>query len=192
MVTARRCFKLGQSATRRIQHWRNTALLLGLGLAGLGIQGCSETAKPVTSPTGGMVHSYFGGPFSASGSSTFDRAAKHVSLSSFINTHPPNTAFVPTEILNGTFVTADTGFLNITENFPEADSGVLTPQNPPLAGAWAVEIPGAGALADFLRVSGSSSSRVLHSVPIAMAENTACQDFPKPVPFLYVTVPNSG
>src|SRR3982075_1125343 len=105
MATARRSSKFGQSTAHRIQHWRNTALSLGLCFAGLGIQGCSETAKPVTSPTGGMVHSYFGGPFSASGSSTFDRTAKHVSLSSFINTNPPNTAFVPTEILNGTFVT---------------------------------------------------------------------------------------
>jgi hypothetical protein len=170
-------------------------MLVALWLApSLGLLGCGQSAKPVVPPAASLVYSYFGGPFSVTGSdvprsaSTFDHSAGQIEVSSFVTTA---TAQVPTEILNGSFVTAPTGFLSITENFATTSSGVIAPQNPPLTGAWAVEIPGAGALANLLNVNSTVIPAVVTAAPSAMADNTACPDFPTAVPFLYVTVPNA-
>jgi hypothetical protein len=172
-----------------------STILLGLCFAMLGSSGCGQTAKPVTSSSASLVDSYFGGPFNVPGSnlakssSTFDHAAKQISVSAFINTQ---TAQVPTGIISGGFVIADTGFLKITENFATNSSGVITPQNPPLTGAWAVEIPGVGALANLLSINSTSTAASVRAAPAAMAENTACPDFSNPASFLYVTVPNAA
>jgi hypothetical protein len=169
-------------------------ILLGLCFVVLGSSGCGVTANPLTSPSAGLVDSYFGGPFAAHGSdlgkssSTFDHAAKQIGVSAFISNQ---TAQVPTAIINGTYVAADTGFLYITENFATT-TGVPRAQNPPLSGAWAVEIPGAGALANLLSVNNSGGALSVSASPTAMAENTACPNFSKPASFLYVTVPNTN
>jgi hypothetical protein len=93
--------------------------------------------------------------------------------------------------MNGVFAPANTGFLSITENFATTSSGIIGAQNPPLTGAWAVEIPGAGALANLLSLSGANNS-IVKAAPAAMAENTACPTFANAAQFLYVTVPNAG
>jgi hypothetical protein len=166
------------------------AMLGTLALFGFG--GCGETAKPVTSPSATQVSSYFGVPFSVAGtnlaksSSTFDHVANQISVSAFVATQ---TAQVPSGIISGGFVKADTGFLNITEKFATGSSGVPSPQNPPITGAWAVEIPGAGALANLLNVTGSGT---LRAAPAAMAENAVCPNFQELTSFLYVTVPNAN
>ena len=165
-------------------------------MAPFGFGGCGETAKPVTSPSANQVYSYFGSPFSVSASSVarsssaFDHAANQIGVSGFITT--ASNAQVPTAIINGTLETAGTGFLRITENFATTSSGVIAPQNPPLTGAWALEIPGAGALANFLNVNSSDPSAVkVTAAPAAMADNTACPNFVTPAPFWYVTVPSA-
>lgn len=183
---------------RKRQQSRTTfagSLLVLCMVAQFGFAGCGQTAPTVTSPSANQVYSYFGGPFNVPGSdlaksaSTFDHAAKQIGVSSFITN---NNAQVPTAIINGTFGTAGTGFLQITENFATTSSGVIGAQNPPLTGAWAVEIPGAGALANLLSVNSSSASGAsVRAAPAAMAENTACPNFSNPVPFLYVTVPDA-
>jgi hypothetical protein len=201
MLSARRTFRFYQivvgTLVRKMRRRDKTLLplLLGLSFAVLCSGGCGQTAKPITSSAEGTVYSYFGGPFSVAGSdlakssSTFDHTANQVAVSAFINTQ---TAQVPTAIIEGPFLTADTGFLSITENFATTSSGVIAAQNPPLTGAWAVEIPGAGALANLLSVNGANAGQVsVSAAPLAMAENTACPNFPKPVSFLYVTVPNA-
>jgi hypothetical protein len=169
------------------------AMVAMLGtLAFFGFGGCGETAKPVTSPSATQVSSYFGVPFSVAGtnlatsSSTFDHVANQISVSAFVTTQ---TAQVPSDIIGGGFVKADTGFLNITENLATGSSGVPSPQNPPVTGAWAVEIPGAGALANLLNVT---SSGTLRAAPAAMAENAVCPNFKELTSFLYVTVPNAN
>ena len=156
-----------------------------------GFGGCGQTAKPVTSASTNQVYSYFGSPFDVSASSlpisssTFDHAANQIGVSSFITT--PGNAQVPTAIINGTLEAAATGFLKITETFATS-SGVIVPQNPPLTGAWAVEIPGAGALANLLSLTNSG----VRAGPAAMAENAACPNFQNLTNFLYVTVPNAN
>src|SRR5215813_3815297 len=157
-----------------------------------GLSACGETAKPVISPAAGQVDSYFGGPFVVAGSalhetsSSFDHTAGQVAVSGFI-TNQTNQQ-VPTDLVSGAFLPAPTGFLSVTENFAPNSSGVMSAQNPPLTGAWAIEIPGAGALANFLSI-GSTGTR---AAPAAMAENKACPDFLNPTAFLYVTVPRDG
>ncbi|HEY2548612.1 MAG TPA: hypothetical protein VGI46_21235, partial [Candidatus Acidoferrum sp.] len=202
MVIARRTFAFRQRVVNTLSQEISrrekilSTMLLGLGFVVLGSSGCGQTVKPTTSPTTGQVDSYFGGPFNVAGSelqkssATFDHAANQIGVSAFINT--VSGAPVPTQIINGTFATADTGFLSISENFATTTSGVISPQNPPLAGAWAVEIPGAGALANLLSVlppvNGISAVR---AAPAAMAENTVCPSFSNQPAFLYVTVPNT-
>jgi hypothetical protein len=172
-----------------------STMLLALCVAPLGFSGCGQTANPVTPASAKLVYSYFGSPFSVSASnlpksvSTFDHSAGQVDVSSFITT---TSGQVPSAILNGTFVTAPTGFLNITENFATTSSGVIKAQNPPVTGAWAVEIPGAGAIGNLLSVNTTGGGLRLPAAPAAMAENTACPNFPKPAPFLYVTVPTAS
>src|SRR5215475_10016351 len=158
----------------------------------VGLSACGETAKPVTSPAADQVDSYFGGPFVVAGSalhetsSSFDHTAGQIAVSGFI-TNQTNQQ-VPTDLVSGAFLPAPTGFLSVTENFAPNSSGVMSAQNPPLTGAWAIEIPGAGALANFLSI-GSTGTR---AAPAAMAENKACPDFLNPTAFLYVTVPRDG
>lgn len=169
-----------------------SAMLVVLCMAApFGFGGCGETAKPVTAASATQVYSYFGSPFNVAASSlpisssTFDHTANQIGVSSFITTL--SNAQVPTATINGTLETAPTGFLKITENFATS-SGVFAPQNPPLTGAWAVEIPGAGALANLLSVTNSG----VRAGPAAMAENTACPNFANLAYFLYVTVPNAN
>ena len=161
--------------------------------------GCGQTAKPVTPASAGKVYSYFGGPFAVAGITsgnlfqavaTFDHAANQVGVSGFVVNQNSQ---VPTGVLNGSFTAANTGFLSITENFATNGSGIMTAQNPPLTGAWAVEIQGAGALANLLNVNNAPGGAVtVSAAPTAMADNTACPDFPAAKSFLYVTVPNAG
>src|ERR1700730_168901 len=176
MVIARRAptFRrmLAHAPDLKIQRCEITlpVILLGLCIAVLGSSGCGVTANPVTSPSAGLVDSYFGGPFTANGSdlgksnSTFDHAAKQIGVSGFITNQ---SAQVPTAIISGTYVAADTGFLSITENFASTSSGALRAQNPPLSGAWAVEIPGAGALANLLSVNNSGGALSVSAAPTA-------------------------
>lgn len=180
---------------RRHRLILSTILLALCVAAPVGFSGCGQTAKPVTPASANLVYSYFGGPFGVSGSdlpksvSTFDHSAGEIDVSSFVTT---TTGQVPSAILNGTFVTAPTGFLNITENFATTSSGVISAQNPPVTGAWAVEIPGAGALGNLLSVNTTGSGLRLPAAPAAMAENTACPNFQKAAPFLYVTIPSAS
>jgi hypothetical protein len=169
-----------------------STMLLGLCLAVLGLSGCGETATSVPPPSAGLVDSYFGGPFGGSASavvakssSTFDHASKQINVAAFVSAQN-----APAPVMNGTFVAAATGFLNITENFAMAGSAAIGPLNPPITGAWAVEIPGVGALANLLLLNSANGSVSASAAPTAMAENTACPDFSNPAPFLYVTVPN--
>jgi hypothetical protein len=196
MVIAWQVLKMWQSTANRLtfssrEHFLWTILL---ACAVVFSGGCSQTAKPVISPATGEVDSYFGGPFNVPGSdlsrsvANFDHAASQVGVSAFVNTQ---TALVPTEVISGEFTPASTGFLSITENFAPSGTGVIGPQNPPLTGAWAVEIAGAGALANFLNVNTSGSTVSVRAAPAAMAENTVCPNFPNPTAFLYVTVPDA-
>jgi hypothetical protein len=61
-----------------------------------------------------------------------------------------------------------------------------------LTGAWAVEIPGAGALANLLSVQNGTGTvgTITNAAPAAMADNTACPSLPNQTSFLYVNVPN--
>ena len=177
---------------RRPKWILSTMFLLLSVTAPVCFSGCGQTAQPVTPASANKVNSYFGGPFNVSGSdlpksvSIFDHSAGAIDVSSFITT---TAGQVPSSILNGTFAAAPTGFLSITENFATTSSGVITAQNPPVTGAWAVEIPGAGALGNLLTVNTTGAGLALPAAPVAMAENTACPNFSAPAPFLYVTVP---
>jgi hypothetical protein len=170
-------------------------ILFGLCLTALGSGGCGETAQPVTSPAADKVNSYFGGPFAVTGStvtasaSAFDRSANRIAVSGLL---AQRTALVPTNIISGSFVSAPTGFLGITESFATTSTAVLTPFNPPLTGAWTVEIPGAGALANLLSINTNSTTATVSAAPTAMADNSTCPNFSTATRFLYVTVPNLG
>lgn len=200
MSIARRALIFRETVSRTLLHCTQPcrrfplALLMGILFVLFGSSGCGQTAQPVVSSSTGKVDSYFGGPFNVAGSdlakssSTFDHAAQQFNISAFVNTA---TAQVPTEIIAGSFATAATGFLSITENFATTSSGVIAAQNPPLTGAWAVEIPGAGALGNFLSVNSANAQVSVSAAPAAMAENTVCPNFSSAVPFLYVTVPNA-
>jgi hypothetical protein len=163
----------------------------------LALGGCGQTAPPVTTPATGKVNTYFGGPFVVTvnplgqSSSSFDHSAGQIGVSAFVSN--AQSIIVPTQVLNGTFTSADTGFLAVSENFATTSSGYL-PQNPPLSGAWAVEIPGAGALANLLSVQTGTGSvaATIKAAPAAMADNTACPVFEQQTPFLYVNVPNTS
>lgn len=169
------------------------ALSLCLHFALLVVGGCSQTAPPVTTTAAEKVNTYFGGPFIVTvnpvgrSSSSFDHSANQIAVSAFVDTG--QSLVVPTQVLSGSFTSANTGFLAVSEDFATTSSG-YGPQNPPLAGAWAVEIPGAGALANLLSVQNGTGSiaTTVKAAPAAMVDNTACPDFPGQ--FLYVNVPN--
>jgi hypothetical protein len=55
-----------------------------------------------------------------------------------------------------------------------------------------VEIPGGGTLANFLSVTSSGVGVSTRAAPAAMAQNTACPNFPDPIYFFYVAVPNAN
>jgi hypothetical protein len=199
MVMARQLLKLrGITRNKREaltfpgrENFLLTALLLSTLLFSAG---CGETAKPVVSPAAGQVNTYFGGPFLVSGSSVtapspgaFDHSANQIAISS--TTVGQNNTRVPVDIINGTFTSADTGFLAVTESLALNPTGSPSAQNPPLTGAWAVEIPGAGALANFLSLHTNGP---ISAAPTAMAQNTACPNSTAPSSFLYVTVPNAA
>jgi len=160
----------------------------------LALGGCGQTAPPVTNPAAGKVNTYFGGPFIVTvnpvgiSSSSFDHSANQIAVSAFVNNQ---SQLVPTQVLSGTLTTANTGFLAISENFATTNSG-YGPQNPPLSGAWAVEIPGAGALANLLSVNTASVPSITSAAPAAMADNTACPDLLQQTSYLYVNVPNTS
>jgi len=199
MVIAWRVVKMWQSTTNKLgvstfPSRQQFLLTILLACAMVFSGSCGQTAKPIISPAIGEVDSYFGGPFNVSGSdlsrsvTRFDHAANQVGVSGFVNTQ---TALVPTQVISGEFAPASTGFLSITENFAPSETGVISPQNPPLTGAWAVEIAGAGALANFLNVNTSGSTVSVRAAPAAMAENAVCPNFQSPTGFLYVTVPDA-
>src|SRR5579864_6499643 len=164
-------------------------LSAGLCFVLFGLGGCSQTAQPVTTSASNEVDSYFGVPFNQSNllrsSSSFDHSANQISVSAFVNN---SSLLVPSQLLSGSFTPANTGFLAISENFATTNSG-YGPQNPPLTGAWAVEIPGAGALANLLTIQIVNNTTTVKAAPAAMADNTACPDFPQQTSFLYVNVP---
>jgi hypothetical protein len=199
MVIARQVLQNSEQSERLRSCERSASFLfltfLALCVALLGAAGCGQTAKPVVSPATGQVDSYFGGPFNVSGSfvarvaSNFDHSANQIAVSGFIPVPGTNTP-VPVNIISGTFASADTGFLGITESFATTSTGIPTSQNPSITGAWAVEIPGAGALANLLRIDTTSTPATTRAAPIAMAQNTACPNFSASAQFLYVTVPN--
>jgi hypothetical protein len=185
--------KVAMLTFARYQNFLLTALLVSMLLVSTG---CGQTAKPVVSPAAGQVQTYFGGPFNVTGSpvnrgaAAFDHLANQIAVSStFINNAGPVAVQVPVDIINATFTSADTGFLAITESFATTSTGVPSAQNPAITGAWAVEIPGAGALANFLSVFTQSTPATISAAPTAMVQNTACPEFIAPSPFLYVTVP---
>jgi hypothetical protein len=184
-------FALGMKSTDEIP----SAMLIGFCFAVMVLGGCGQIAKTITPPAADQVDSYFGGPFSVSGSalvrssSTFDHSTKEISVSALLSTQ---TAQVPTVLMAGTFLPASTGFLSVTENFATTGSGALVAENPPVKGAWAVEIPGAGALANFLTLHGAGGGPAATAAPAAMAENTACPNFSSQTPFLYVAVPKTS
>src|SRR5580658_3309233 len=123
------------------------SVLLGflfLCVAVLGSGGCGQTAKPVVSPATGQVDSYFGGPFLVTGSTVsqsaaaFDHSANQIVVSGQItNNRSTSGAQVPVDLINGTFASAATGFLAVTENFATTSNGIPSAQNPALTGAWA-------------------------------------------------------
>jgi hypothetical protein len=198
MVIARRVPQHSEQFERLRPCQRSPSSLsltfLALCVALLGSAGCGQTAKPVVSPATGQVDYYFGGPFNVTGSfvgrvaSTFDHSANQIAVSGFITTSTQT----PTNIIAGTFASADTGFLGITEIFAPTSTSIPMSQNPPITGAWAVEIPGAGALANLLRIDTTATPATTRAAPIAVAQNTACPNFPASAHFLYVTVPNVG
>jgi len=190
----------GNGKKRNIMPTRRnilSAMLLWNGLiATMVLAGCGQTATPVTPPSANQVNSYFGNPFTVAGSvlppnniSKIDHAANQIGMTGFVTTPAGQ---VPAGVLSGTFTTAPTGFLSITENFATPTTGVITAQNPPLAGAWAVEIPGSGALSNLLTLNNTGAGLPVTAAPAAMAANLACPNFPQPAPYLYVTVPNSA
>lgn len=199
MATVKRAFKSFRNLAEALvlKSQRSVSLLavtlLGICLVVLGSNGCGETAKTVTSPGAGQVNSYFGGPFVVAGStvaasaSAFDHSASRIAVSGLL---VQRTTVVPTNIIDGTFVSAPTGFLGITENFATTSTAVLAPFNPPLTSAWAVEIPGAGALANLLSINTSSTPATISAAPTAMADNSTCPNFSTAAQFLYLTVPN--
>jgi hypothetical protein len=179
---------------RRPRFILSTILYL-LSVAGpLGFIGCGQTAPTLTPTSAGKVDAYFGSPFNtlsrnfSESISTFDHSTGEINASGFVSTTHGS---VPSGILSGTFTAAPTGFLSITENFATVNS-VLTAENPPVTGAWAVEIPGAGALGNLLAVNTTGGGAPSPASPVAVAENTACPNFPNTAaPFLYVAVPGS-
>ena len=179
---------------RRPRLIPSTMLLVLCVAAAIGFTGCGLTANPVTPASAGKVYSYFGGPFTSTNASlpisisTFDHSAGNINVTSFIS---EPTGQVPSGVLSGTFVSAPTGFLSVTENF-STTTGVLLPLNPPLTGAWAVEIPGAGAIGNLLSLSKAGAGFSISAAPVAMAENSACPNFQTATPFLYVTVPTAS
>ena len=190
---AQRSLKIKPSGSTLLPR-RKSLLITLLAYVGLVTGGCGQTAKPVVSPTTGQVDAYFGSAFSVAGTNiarsvtTFDHAASQVGVATFVTTPK---GLVPTGTISGNFSTAQTGFLSIIENFVPNSLGVITAQNPPLTGAWAVEIPGAGALANFLNVSTSGTTVTARAAPAVMTENAVCPNFSDLTGFLYVTVPNN-
>lgn len=159
-------------------------------ITALAFSGCGDTAKPVVSPAQGSVFGYFGGPFEAPGSFTNKNAVAvfdHLGGQIQVTTLAGNST---SRAIAGTFSTADTGFLAITEDFatPTNTGGSVAPQNPPLTGAWAVEIVNAGTLANLLISSPGVVSPVQAS-PTAMVDDSACPNFPSAAQFNFVTVP---
>lgn len=205
MVRARRVFNVQQITKNKLGavtfpccgNFLVTMLLAGMLLVSAG---CGQTAKPVISPAAGQVYTYFGGPFIVAGSpvgapsaAAFDHLANQVAVSStIINVTSGTPVQVPVNTINGSFTSADTGFLAITEYYVTTSTGIPSAQNPPITGAWAVEIPGAGTLANFLSVYTGSTPPKISAAPTAMAQNTACPNFLAPSPFLYVTIPYAG
>ena len=173
-----------------VRHFRVAArwaavcnLLAGVSLIAMLAAGCGETAKPVVAPATGQVNTYFGGPFEGVGvqqsTSSFDHLTNKLNISSAIGSATVQ------PYITGTFAAADTGFLSITENFANG-----TPQNPAVTGAWAVEIPGAGAMANLLSQTTAGSSAT-SPAPIIMTESANCPNFSQQTPFLYVNVPKA-
>lgn len=186
-----------ETGHKRARRWicraRNAVLAGFCVILALSFAGCGQTEKPSDAPTTDTVFSYFGGPFNsrfAPSVATFDHSTSHLGVSALVNN---TTAQVPSSVLSGTFATAPTGFLSVTENFAVSGSSLyLSAQNPPVTGGWAIEIPGAAALANLLKLNVAGSPLAVSAAPAAMAENTACPDYAQSASFLYVTVPSAS
>lgn len=202
-----------RSSFRQHLATRAAFLLAFATVIGLTLEGCGQTAKTNTAPTTNEVRTYFGSPIFVNGdndsksSITIDRSAGHISQSDLGGI----TQSTPTALRSGTFVSAPTGFLSIVEGLapdPIDNSGVSGAFALPclLHGAWALEIPGVGAMANLLLINsntGGGSTGVPSicanpplvpppsGAPLLMAENSTCPDFPSAAAFLYVTVPGS-
>jgi hypothetical protein len=184
--------KKGTGGAGSIGQACKSALALFCVALTLGFAGCSQTEKPSTAPTTGQVFTYFGGPFTdgfGQSVSMFDHSTNHLSISRLASN---STAQAPSPIMSGTFAAVPTGFLSVTENFAAGTNGFMSAQNPPLTGAWALEIPGVGALANLLQLNSVGSPLAVSAAPAAMVENTECPEFSKSASFLYVTVPSTS
>lgn len=188
--------KLGRS--QRSAYAAVGAVLAALAL---GVSGCGQTAKPITTPSVNEVHTYFGAVVTAISSEvTIDRAGNRITQS-----QPGGpTTVAPTANSSGTFATSQTGFLSITETFapdavdhPGVSGGSALPC--PLHGSWGIEIPGDGALLNLLAIGSGTSTAFCTSpppivppaqaVPYLVAESSACPNSATPTTFLYITLP---
>lgn len=158
----------------------------------VGFSGCGQTAKPVVAPSSGDVHTYFGGPGLTGQTDPYLRSS--ITIDHSLNTITASTVSVdqPTLVpnLTGTFTTSSAGFLNISQTI----NNNLSFANPPLTGAWLVEIPGVGAMGNLLTATqsnGLGTPPVVHPAPIVMIEDGACPNFPKPASFFFLT-PGQG
>jgi hypothetical protein len=176
-------FKFRGRAKERGMCLRRSGLapLVLLAVAGLGgATGCGETARFTPPPTQGQVHSYYG---SLKQANIDDSANKFNELFLAVGQ-------ALTGIIAGDVTKAPTGFLSISETFAPSSSneGFGVPQNPPLLGAWAVEIPGQMALVNELKPNGPAEV----ASPVFFVGNQACPNFAKAVRYLYVPVPSTA
>ena len=139
------------------------ALVLGLG-------GCGDTVKLPTSASSGQVQTYFDG-----NQITIDHYGKQISVAGA--TDNPG--------IEGTFTTTASGITNISETFSAVGDVTF---NPPLTGAWLVEMTGVGAAGNLLSTDDGVVEFGQYTV---MAANTECPSFSKATRFLFVTVPVS-
>lgn len=184
--------KLGKA--QQIREFLRTSILFFCTVAATILGGCGQSENPTVPASANQVYSYFGVPFVnrlTPSVSTFDHSQNQITVSSIINNQTTQT---PSPVLRGSFSAAPTGFLSVTENFAITGSSFfITPQNPPLNGAWALEIPEAGVIGNFLKVNSTGAALPVSAAPAAMAENSTCPDTsPVAIPFLYVTVPNAN
>jgi hypothetical protein len=147
-----------------------SAMVCAMALAALvlGLGGCGDTAKLPTAASSGQVQTYYYG-----NQVTIDHYGKQVSVAG--DSDNPG--------IEGTFTTTASGITNISETF--SANGDVT-FNPPLTGAWLVEMTGVGATGNLLSTDGG---KIFTGDAVVMAGNTECPSFSKATRFLFVNVP---